>query len=295
AFPQLVQLFDSAVAAVAALDEPTDANPIAAAVADRRAALIAAGAGETDAARQARYRIFGAKPGAYGAGLQTLIDENLWEDRADFAEAFLVWGGYAYGAGVEGTGARSDLEDRLARVDAVVHNQDNREHDLLDSDDYYQFEGGLAATVETLKGTAPVSYHMDHSRPERPLVRTLSEEIGLIVRGRAANPKWIEGVMRHGYKGAFEMAATVDYLTAFAATTQAVADHHFDQVYDAYLADDDVCAFIRRENPAALAEMAARLRDAIDMDLWTPRRNSALSHLRALAGAAPQTDRKAAS
>ncbi len=118
-------------------------------------------------------------------------------------------------------------------MDAVLHNQDNREHDLLDSDDYYQFEGGLAATVEALKGEAPTVYHNDHSRPERPVVRTLSEEIGRVVRARAANPKWIAGVMRHGYKGAFEMVATLDYLFAFAATTRAVGDHHFDQLYDA--------------------------------------------------------------
>ncbi len=282
AFPHLVHLFDSAVATVAALDEPEKANPIASAVKEKAALLCAKGLDGDAAARQARHRIFGAMPGAYGVGLQTLIDEGIWSDRSDFADAFLTWGGYAYGAGVDGDAARDLLEARLAATDAVVHNQDNREHDLLDSDDYYQFEGGLAATVEHLAGQAPAVYHNDHSRPERPVVRSLAEEIGRVVRGRAANPKWIAGVMRHGYKGAFEIAATVDYLFAFAATTRAVSDHHFDQLYEAYIDDQAVRDFIAEHNAPALADIAARFAEAIDRDLWSPHRNSAYATLTAL-------------
>eukprot|EP00873_Tetraselmis_striata_P021991 jgi/Tetstr1/442255/TSEL_030396.t1 len=274
AFPHQIDLFQSAVAAVAALEEPADANPLADRVQAETQRLIAAGEPEDRAARTAGFRVFGSKPGAYGAGLQALIDEGVWSERSDFADAFLAWGGYAYGGGVQGDAARGALEERLSQVDAVLHNQDNREHDLLDSDDYYQFEGGLAATVETLKGAAPKIYHNDHSRPERPVIRTLSEEIGRVVRGRAANPKWIAGVMRHGYKGAFEIAATVDYLFAFAATTHAVRDHHFDQLYDAYLDDEAVRDFLAEANPKALEEIKARFREAVERGLWTPRRNS---------------------
>ena len=191
-----------------------------------------------EAARRAGYRVFGSKPGAYGAGLQTLIDERIWDDEADLAEAYLGWGGYAYGAGAEGRAERAMLETRLACAEAVLHNQDNREHDLLDSDDYYQFEGGLALAVRRLSGRIPAVWHNDHSRPERPRIRSLREEIGRVVRGRAANPRWIRGVMRHGYKGASEIAATVDYLFAFAATSRAVDDAHFEALYDAYLADE---------------------------------------------------------
>jgi len=283
AFPHQMDLFDSAVRAVGALEEPDDANPVAARMREESARLRTEGLDAQEAARRAGFRVFGSKPGAYGAGLQALIDEGIWEERADFADTFLTWGGYAYGGGSEGAGARADLENRLRSVDAVLHNQDNREHDLLDSDDYYQFEGGLAATVESLKGEAPKVYHNDHSRPERPVVRTLSEEIGRVVRGRAANPKWIRGVMRHGYKGAFEMVATLDYLFAFAATTRAVGDHHFDQLYDAYLDNPEVLEFLKDANPAGLGEMLARFQEAIDRGLWTPRRNSthaALSDLR---------------
>ncbi len=201
AFPEQIALFDKAVRAVGALDEDAEDNPIAARMRIEQARLVADGADEKTAERRAGYRVFGSKPGAYGAGLQALIDENGWAGRNDLAEAWLVWGGYAYGAGEEGQAERGLLEERLRSVQAVVQNQDNREHDLLDSDDYYQFEGGMAATVESLSGAMPSVYHNDHSRPEKPVIRALEEELSRVVRGRAANPKWIAGVMRHGYKG----------------------------------------------------------------------------------------------
>ena len=176
------------------------------------------------------------------------------------------------------------LEARLAGADAVLHNQDNREHDLLDSGDYFQFEGGLALVVRQLSGRAPAVYHNDHSRPETPRIRTLREEIGRVVRGRAANPRWIAGVMRHGYKGAAEIAATVDYLFAFAATARAVDDAHFEALYDAYLADETVRGFMAEHNPAALADTSRRFLEAIDRGLWRPRRNSAREALTQWAG-----------
>ena len=160
-----------------------------------------------------------------------------------------------------------------------MQNQDNREHDLLDSDDYYQFEGGMNAAVRVLSGAQPASYHPDHSRPETPRIRSLVEEVARVVRARVVNPKWIAGIMRHGYKCAFEMAATVDYMFAFAATAHAVRDHHFDLVYEAYLEAPEVLAFLERENPDALREMIARLKEAIDRGLWRPRRNAVYDRL----------------
>jgi len=281
AFPAQIELFDSAARAVAALDEPDSENPLAARDRAERSTLIAGGASEAEAERRAGYRVFGSKPGAYGAGLQALIDEKGWTDTGDLARAYLAWGGYAYGAGVSGAPEGRMFETRLAQVDAVLHNQDNREHDLLDSDDYYQFEGGLAATVKHLTGKKAVVWHNDHSRPETPKIRSLDEEIARIVRARVVNPKWIAGVMRHGYKGAFEMAATVDYLFAFAATADCVADHHFDAVFEAYLLDDDVRDFIAAHNPAALKEIADRLQEAQARGLWKSRHNSAHQRLAA--------------
>src|SRR5690606_31426819 len=182
-------LFDSAVRAVGALDEPAGDNPIAARMAEDRARLAAEGCDDATATRRAGFRVFGSKPGAYGAGLQALIDEKGWDSAADLARAYLAWGGYAYGSGAAGAAEPALFAHRLAGVEAVIHNQDNREHDLLDSDDYYQFEGGMTAAVEHLSGTRPVVYHNDHSRPERPVVRTLEEEIGRVVRARVVNPK----------------------------------------------------------------------------------------------------------
>jgi len=259
AFPQLIALVDSAARAIQALDETEDQNPAAARA--RRGEAVS--------------RVYGSKPGAYGAGLQALIDERLWTDRADLGNSYLDWGGYAYGAGGEGVRDRDGFAARLGQVDGIVQNQDNREHDLLDSDDYYQFEGGAAAAVASLQGVDRPIYHNDHSRPERPVIRTLDDEIARVVRSRVVNPKWIDGVKRHGYKGAFEIAATVDYLFAFAATTGAVRGHHFDMVESAFIEDEATRDFIAEHNAPALREIAERLQEAIDRGLWAPRSNSA--------------------
>ncbi len=280
AFPNLIDLFDSAARAVAALDEDASVNPLAARVVQDRAALEAQGVAKDEASLRAGFRVFGSKPGAYGAGLQALIDTHGWQSESELAEAYLAWSSFAYGGGAQGSDAGGDFRGRLARAEAVIHNQDNREHDLLDSDDYYQFEGGLAAAIRRVAGAAPAVYHNDHSRPERPRIRRLEEEIGRVVHGRAANPKWIKGVMRHGYKGAFEIAATVDYLFAFAATAHAVKDHHFDALYDAYLGDAEVHDFIAAHNPDALKEISARFAEAIERGLWRPKRNDIRERLK---------------
>jgi cobaltochelatase CobN len=262
AFPAQVELIDKAIKAVAALEEDADNNPLAASLSTAR--------------------IFGSKPGAYGAGLQALIDEGVWSSRADLAAAFVTWGAYVYGAKEQGRNDESSFRERLAKVEAVIHNQDNREHDLLDSDDYYQFEGGLSAAVESASGKKPRVYHNDHARPERPVIRTLEEEIARVVRSRVVNPKWINGVKRHGYKGAFEIAATVDYMFAFAATADAVKSHHFDLAWDAYIEDDETRDFMFNNNPHALKEMAQRFNEAITRGLWQPRLNSVHERLKEL-------------
>ena len=269
AFPAQIELMDKAARAVMKLDEPPEQNPAA-----RRFAKEQPQKGEGAGAR-----IFGSKPGAYGAGLQALLDERAGSGRADFAAAYLAWGGYAYGGGQQGAPAKELFEQRLMDSDAVIHNQDNREHDLLDSDDYYQFEGGLAASIEHVSGKRPKIYHNDHSRPERPVIRTLEEEISRVMRARVANPKWINGVMRHGYKGAFEIAATVDYLFAFAATTGAVKNHHFDMLYSEFIDNEERAAFIKKHNPAAFDEIRQRLQEAIERGLWRPRSNRAAADL----------------
>jgi cobaltochelatase CobN len=279
AFPGLIDLVDRAARAVASLDEPPELNPLAESVTGETARLVAAGLDATAARRRASYRVFGSKPGSYGAGLQAMIDEGGWSDSGDLAESYLAWSVYAYGSDgdggmAEGRAERASFEYLLTHTEAILHNQDNHEHDLLDSDDYYQFEGGLAAAVRHLQGEARPIYHNDHSRPERPRIMRLEEELARVVRARAVNPKWLAGIRRHGYKGAAEIAATVDYLFAFAATTGLVADHHFEAIYDAYVRDPEIDRFLADANPAARAEIALRLDEAIRRGLWRPRANS---------------------
>jgi cobaltochelatase CobN len=268
AFPDLIRLFDSAVRSVAELDEPDEQNPIRARVQADEQGLASTGVPLPEAARRARYRVFGSKPGAYGAGLQSLIDGGGWKTRQDLAEAYLAWSGYAYGAEEMGVPAQSSLERRLAGVDAVLHNQDNREHDVLDSSDYYEFVGGLGAAVERVRGEAVALYHGDNSNPSAPRVRSMREELARVLRSRAVNPKWIAGARRHGYKGASEMAATVEYLFGFGAATGQVEDYQYALVAEAYVLDAENRRFLNEHNPAALREMAERLLEAMQRGLW---------------------------
>jgi cobaltochelatase CobN len=268
AFPELIRLFDSAICAVAELEESEAQNPLRARVRSDQAALCAQGLEPSAAARRARYRIFGSRPGAYGAGLQQLIARGSWTDRQELSRAYLAASQYAYGASEAGVPARESLETRLAHVDAVLQNQDNREHDVLDSSDYYEFQGGLSSAVESLRGRPAALYHGDHHNPEAPRVRSLKEEVARVVRSRVLNPKWIAAARRHGYKGASEMAATVDHLFGYGATTGVVEDYQFAFLSDAYLLDADNREFLEQHNPSALREMTERLLEAMQRGVW---------------------------
>ncbi len=268
AFPNLIDLFDAAVVAVAALEEAEDQNPIAAKVKSEVQTWLASGLSLEQAQLNSHYRVFGSKPGAYGAGLQGLIEAQNWNDDSDLARAYINWSCYAYSGKKEGRSAPEAFEQRLKAMQIVLHNQDNREHDLLDSDDYYQFQGGLTAAVRSLTGKNPQTYFGDNSIAANPRVRQLKEEIARVYRSRVVNPKWISGVMRHGYKGAFEMAATVDYLFAYDATTRCVEDYMYQGVADAYLFDPAVQDFVQDKNPWALRDMAERLLEAHQRGLW---------------------------
>jgi cobaltochelatase CobN len=268
AFPNLIDLFNQAVTAVAALDEPAAQNPLAAKVQQEIASWSAAGLDEQEAIDRSSHRVFGSKPGAYGAGLQGLIDSQNWSAEQDLANAYINWSSYAYSGNGVGKAAPEAFQRRLGDMQVVLQNQDNREHDLLDSDDYYQFQGGLTAAVRSISGQQPATYFGDNALAEHPQVRSLSAEIAKVYRSRVVNPKWIAGVMRHGYKGAFEMAATVDFLFAYDATAHCVADHMYEGVAVAYLFDPQVQDFIQQHNPWAARDMAERLLEAHQRGLW---------------------------
>ncbi|WP_144155118.1 cobaltochelatase subunit CobN [Paraburkholderia sp. BCC1885] len=268
AFANVMHLFDAAVQAVAELDEPEDINPIRARVLRERDALVARGMDAAEARRRAGWRVFSARPGAYGAGLQEIIDTQQWQTDADLANAYQAWGGYAYTQKSGGEAAHQAFGTRLAAMDVVLQNQDNREHDVLDSNDYYQFQGGMVAAVRHLAGNQPHVYHADHSNPDAPRVRTLREEIASVIHSRVVNPKWLDGVKRHGYKGAAEIAATVDYLYGYDATARVIADHQYALVTEAYLNDANTREFMQQHNPHALHSVCERLLEAMRRGLW---------------------------
>ncbi|MDP9843811.1 cobaltochelatase subunit CobN [Streptosporangium lutulentum] len=260
AFPHVVAMLDDAVRLAAAQEEPEEHNYV-------RAHVLADLEGHGDE-RRATMRIFGSRPGAYGAGLLPLIDSRNWRDDTDLAEVYAVWGGFAYGRGVDGVPARQDMETAYRRIAVAAKNVDTREHDIADSDDYFQYHGGMIATVRALTGKAPAAYIGDSTRPDAVRTRTLSEETSRIFRARVVNPRWLTAMRKHGYKGAFELAATVDYLFGYDATTGVVADWMYDKLAETYVLDPENQAFLATSNPWALHGIAERLLEAAGRGMW---------------------------
>jgi cobaltochelatase CobN len=280
AFPNLVRLLNDAVALVARLDEPLDRNHVRAHIA-RDTALLGRSIPVDEAARRSGLRVFGSKPGAYGAGLLPLIDGRNWRTADDLADVYLTWSSYAYtGTEEDGREERDAFRLRLAQTEVVAQTQDNREHDLFDSDDYFQFHGGLIAAVRAVAGRAPAAYLNDSSRPDAVRARTLREEACRVFRSRVVNPRWLAGAMRHGYKGAVEMAATVDYLFGYDATAEVLDDWMYERLAAAYLFDEAVRDFLRRANPWAERAMIERLLEAAERGLWERPEAETLARLR---------------
>ena len=218
--------------------------------------------------RRSTTRIFGSKPGTYGAGLLQLIDSRNWRDDADLAEVYTAWGGFAYGRGLDGAPAADDMNRQYRRIAVAAKNTDTREHDIADSDDYFQYHGGMVATVRALTGKAPAAYIGDNTRPDAVRTRTLSEETTRVFRARVVNPRWMTAMRRHGYKGAFEMAATVDYLFGYDATAGVMADWMYERLAEEYVLDDENRKFMAESNPWALHGMAERLLEAAGRGMW---------------------------
>jgi cobaltochelatase CobN len=273
AFPHVITLLDDAVQAVAGLDEPPSANYL-------RAHVLADSAGHGDQ-RRATTRIFGSKPGGYGAGLLPLIDARNWRTDADLAEVYAVWGGYAYGRGLDGREARADMETSFRRISVAAKNTDTREHDIADSDDYFQFHGGMVAMVRHLAGAAPQAYIGDSAVPDQVRTRSLAEEARRVFRSRVVNPRWLAAMARHGYKGGFELAATVDYLFGYDATAGVVEDWMYRQLAESYVFGEQVSEFLRQSNPWALRDIAGRLLEAAERGLWAEPPPDVLGRLQA--------------
>jgi len=268
AFPHLINLLDEAVQLVIHADEPIEQNFIRKHYLEDVAAKVSDGLDKAEVEQTAAYRIFGSKPGTYGAGILPLIDERNWQDDVDFAETYINWGGYAYTSNEQGVDARETFAERLSTVEIALHNQDNREHDIFDSDDYLQFHGGMIATIRALTGKQPRHYFGDTQNPANPKVRDLKEESLRVFRSRVVNPKWLESIQRHGYKGALEMAATVDYLFGYDATANVVSDFMYEDVAQNYALDPNIQQFFQQSNPWALRAISERLLEAAQRGLW---------------------------
>lgn len=260
AFPHVVAMLDDAVQMVATLDEPADANFVAG---HARADLA-----EHGDQRRATTRIFGSAPGSYGAGILQAIEAGTWRDDKDLAEVYTTWGGFAYGRGLAGAPATEDMRTNYRRIKVAAKNIDTREHDIADSDDYFVYHGGMIATVRALSGADPKAYVGDSTSPDAIRTRTLAEETARVFRARVVNPRWISAMRRHGYKGAFELAATVDYLFGFDATAGVVHDWMYEKLAAEYVLDPQTREFLDKSNPWALQGIVERLTEAADRGLW---------------------------
>lgn len=274
AFPHVVAMLDDAVQLVAGLDEPADQNFV-------RAHTQSDLADHGDQ-RRATTRIFGSKPGAYGAGLLQAVEAGSWRDDKDLAEVYTAWGGFAYGRGLDGVPAADDMRTNYRRIKVAAKNVDSREHDIADSDDYFQYHGGMVATVRALTGADPRAYVGDSTSPDAVRTRTLQEETNRVFRARVVNPRWIGAMQRHGYKGAFEQAATVDYLFGFDATAGVVHDWMYAALANEYVLDETNQEFLRRSNPWALRGMVERLHEAASRGLWAEPDPEVLAALQAV-------------
>ena len=279
AFGDTMRLLATVPKRLAQQDEPPELNPIREAWLRESESLAQQGFDSGEATRRATLRVFSSQPGSYGTGLLPLIDAGNWSSKSDLTDVFCRWGGHAFDSNGTASESIELFRTRLAEIEVIHQNQDNREHDVLDSDDYFQFQGGLQASIEQLRGHAPVSYHGDSSCPDRLRLRTLKEELVRVIRSRVLNPRWSEAMRQHGYKGAFEMAATVDYLFGYGATTNFVENHHYEEVAQALLLSPKQKQFFLRHNPVALQEATERMLEAAERGVWERPNEETLSAL----------------
>jgi len=276
-FPNCVDLIDNAVQTVAALDEPSEMNfPRQHALQYLRQQLgqqdkaeeAAADSQHSEIWRKATFRLFSAKPGTYSAGVQMAVYASAWKEEKDLADIFVFWNGYAYGQGVKGVEAFDSLHQSLRTVDATFNKVVTDEKDLFGCCCYFGTHGGMTAAARQISGREVKTYYGDTREPEHVEVRTLADEIRRVVRTKLLNPKWIEGMKRHGYKGASDISKRIGRVYGWESTTQEVDDWIFDDITKTFVLDEEMRNFFKEHNPWALEEIGRRLLEAEQRGLW---------------------------
>lgn len=266
-FPSTIEMLDEIVQKVAMLDEPLDQNYVRQHTLER---LQGTSPDDVQAVRAATYRIFASMPGTYQAGTQLAVYASAWKTERDLSDVFLYWNGYAYGKGVFGEAAHGSLRDNLRTVEVTFNKTVSDEYDLTGCCCYFGAHGGMINAARVISGKEIANYYGDTREQDRVTVRTLTEEMRRLARGKLLNPTWIEGMMQHGYRGASEISKRVGRIYGWQATAKAVDDSVFDDITRTFVMDERNRKFFEEQNPWALEEMVRRLIEAAERDLWSP-------------------------
>lgn len=268
--PSLIGLLDKAVGLTAFLDEPLEMNYIKAHVHQDLEESLREGLSEKQAVRESLFRVFGVKPQGYGSGVNQLVSSGNWADKKDLGNRYVEWGGWAYAPGFMGVEKRQLFSRQLKVLDAAVKNQDHRESDFMDSDDWYDYHGGMIAAAENLSGKAVAAYMGVTSRPGEIKTRTPGEEARLVFRSRILNPEWIQGMKKHGYKGALDISHALNNAFGWDAATGVVEDWMYDQFARTFLLNRENREWMEDSNPDAVRDMLERLLEAAQRGMWNP-------------------------
>ena len=268
AFPNLVELIDQAVRMVAALNESPETNILRRHVLQDLDDYQKQGLNETEAWREATFRVFGCPPGTYGAGVAELVESKHWQTQEDLGNNYIRYSAHAYGQGSYGKQKPAIFRRLLSRMEVTVKNEDSREYDMLSCTDYYNYYGGLITAAKTVRGELPLALVGDSADPRRIKIRTTFEEAKHIFRSRLLNPKWLAGMKRHGFKGAGDLSKMMDVVLGWDATAEVVDDWMYDRLAQKYALDPEMQQWLKEVNPYALQNILDKLLEAISRGMW---------------------------
>ena len=267
-FPNIMERIDTAVQMVASLQEPPESNMLRRNVYKDVDDYKARGMSEEEAFREATFRVFGCPPGTYGAGVAELVESKNWESQDDLGENYIRYSSHAYGKGSYGMQKPENFRKMLSRMDVTVKNEDSREYDMMSCTDYYNYYGGLIVAAKTVRGALPFAVMGDSADPKRVKMRTTFEEAKHVLRSRLVNPKWLQGMKRHGYKGAGDISHMMDVVLGWDATAEVVEDWMYDKIAGAYALDPEMQEWMKEVNPFALQNILDKLLEAIRRGMW---------------------------